>query len=77
MRGLEDGFGGNTDVIADSITLLVGVLSGRGGVGRLLLVPVLDNGGRRVDNGAVHVEEESVKGDLLGRMCVVWLRAHR
>lgn len=39
-------------------------------------MPVLDDGGCRLNYGAVHVEKESVKGDLYRRLGVLRLRAH-
>lgn len=39
-------------------------------------VPVLDNGGCRVNDCAIHVPQETRKGSLLGRLAVIWLRAH-
>lgn len=38
--------------------------------------PVLHNGRRGVDDGAIHVEEEAIKGMFLRWQAVVWLRAH-
>lgn len=41
-----------------------------------LLGPVLDDRGRGVDDGAVHVEEESIKGHLLGWKSVLRRGSH-
>ena len=40
------------------------------------LVPVLDDGGGRVDDGTVHVEEESIEGDSYRPLRVLRLRTH-
>lgn len=41
-----------------------------------LRFPVLDHRFGGVDDGAVHVEEEAIEGELLRREVVLWLRAH-
>lgn len=41
-----------------------------------LRFPVLDHRFGGVDDGAVHVEEEPIEGELLRGEGVLWLRAH-
>lgn len=39
-------------------------------------MPVFDDSVGRLDDCAVHVEEEAIEGDLHGRCIVLRLRAH-
>lgn len=39
-------------------------------------MPVLDNGGGRVDNCAIHIEQEAGKRDALSGQRVIRLRTH-
>jgi hypothetical protein len=39
-------------------------------------LPVLDYCIRRVDDGTIHIEEETVKGELLRRQGIVRCRSH-
>lgn len=38
--------------------------------------PMLDHCFRGVNNGAIHVEQEPIKGEFLWRLDVLWCRSH-